>query len=272
MDHLTEYQIDRHPVHYIPDFINEIEEDTLLRKIESSPVGKWRNLPSRRLASFVTDFPNLLEKLRATGAFSATPQGTVNHIILNEYLPGQGITPHQDGPAYHPVVATLTLSSHAVMEYYRYRENSQIVSDDPATKSDEENFGKIIDPVPILRLLLGPRSLVITHGLLYTQHLHGISGARYDIFVSSYVDLDVLKPKYAGEGDSVQIIYARDIANRGMLGSQSLRDRFAQLTDSNGKADQRGEEVRLERETRASLTCRVVEKTSRAAGKLLKLR
>ncbi|KAJ1302775.1 hypothetical protein OPQ81_003083 [Rhizoctonia solani] len=286
MDHLNKYQVDRHPVHYIPNFINETEEITLLRKIESSPAGKWRNLPNRGeisksgtlvpqdLPSFVTDFPNLLEKLRSTGAFSATSQGTVNHIILNEYLPGQGITPHQDGPAYHPVVATLTLGSHAVMEYYRYRDTSPKVPSDSTTKMDEEIPGKVIDPVPVLRLLLESRSLVITHGALYTQHLHGISGAHHDIFAPDE-DLDALQAKYMGKEGSAQVVSAWDIANRGILGSQDLRDRFAQLTSSTKIAEQGAEEDRiicLERRTRASLTCRVVEKTSKAAGRLLKLR
>ncbi|CAE6476086.1 unnamed protein product [Rhizoctonia solani] len=235
-------------------------------------ISKTGTLVPQDLPSFVTDFPNLLEKLKSTGAFSATPQGTANHIILNEYLPGQGITPHQDGAAYHPVVATLTLGSHAVMDYYQYREPPQITTDGLTKKSQGENSGRVIDSVPILRLLLEPRSLVITHGVLYTQHLHGISGTRYDIFAPSHVDQDILKTKYAGEGDTVQIVSAQDIANRGILGSQVLRDHLAQLTSSNGSLDQAGEEFRLERLTRASLTCRVVEKTSKAAGKLLKLR
>ncbi|KAG8691825.1 hypothetical protein FRC11_008449 [Ceratobasidium sp. 423] len=216
--------------------------------------------------------PNLLEKLRSTGAFAATSQGTINHIILNEYLPGQGITPHQDGPAYHPVVATLTLGSYAIMEYYQYREPSPESPGDPTTKTTS---GKVIDPEPILRLLLEPRSLVITHGALYTQHLHGISGAHYDIIAPSYDNLDALKEKYTSEGGSAQVISVRDIANREMLGSQHLRDRFTQLAGSTRNPDRGGEDdnvIRLERQTRASLTCRVVEKTSKAAGKLLKLR
>ncbi|KEP54681.1 2OG-Fe(II) oxygenase family protein [Rhizoctonia solani 123E] len=296
MEHLNEYQVDRHPVHYIPNFINEAEEATLLRKIESSPAGKWRNLPNRRqlrsrvrlqvwggeisksgtlvpqdLPSFVTDYPNLLEKLRATGAFSAVSQGTVNHIILNEYLPGQGITPHQDGPSYHPVVATLTLGSHAVMEYYRYRESSQDGSDDP----NREDVGKTIDPLPTLRLLLEPRSLVITHGALYTQHLHGIPGVHCDIFAPPHESLNTLQTRYAGEEGRTQVVFARDIANREMLGSQDLRDRFAQLASSTESVDQEGKHnklIYLARQTRVSLTCRVVEKSSKAAGKLLKQR
>ena len=30
-----------------------------------------------------------------------------NHVLVNEYLPGQGIMPHTDGPLFHPTIATV---------------------------------------------------------------------------------------------------------------------------------------------------------------------
>lgn len=42
----------------------------------------------------------------------------INHVLVNEYLPGQGIMPHQDGPAYFPVVAIISLGSPAVMRFF----------------------------------------------------------------------------------------------------------------------------------------------------------
>lgn len=41
-----------------------------------------------------------------------------NHVLVNEYLPGQGIMPHEDGAAYRPVVATVSLGSAAVVEFW----------------------------------------------------------------------------------------------------------------------------------------------------------
>ncbi|RZC83328.1 hypothetical protein C5167_046116 [Papaver somniferum] len=41
----------------------------------------------------------------------------INHVLINEYLPDQGIMPHQDGPAYFPVVAIISLGSPAVMNF-----------------------------------------------------------------------------------------------------------------------------------------------------------
>ena len=39
--------------------------------------------------------------------------GTVkpNHILLNEYLPGQGISPHLDGDLFYPTIATVSLGN-----------------------------------------------------------------------------------------------------------------------------------------------------------------
>jgi hypothetical protein len=130
----------------------------------------------------------------------------------------------------------------------------------------EESTGKIIDPTPVLRLLLEPRSLVITHGALYTDHLHGIPGTHHDVFASSRESINELETKYSSEEGTVQVLSAGSIANKGMLGSQDLRDRFAEL------ASQVVRDIHLERRTRVSLTCRVVEKTSKVAGKLLRLK
>ena len=39
-----------------------------------------------------------------------------------------------------------------------------------------------INPKPILSLFLERRSLVVTTGSLYTEHLHGIEGVEEDVF------------------------------------------------------------------------------------------
>ncbi|GAB1526064.1 hypothetical protein RhiTH_009230 [Rhizoctonia solani] len=133
------------------------------------------------------------------------------------------------------------------MEYYQYLEPSQEDAPDPSVKTSGGNAGKVIDPAPILRLLLEPRSLVVTHGVLYTHHLHGISGAHSDVFASSHEDIGKLKAKYLGEERNVELANQAD-------------------------QESRLAHIHLERRTRASLTCRVVEKTSKAAGKLLRLK
>ena len=49
-----------------------------------------------------------------TGVFSGHPP---NHVLLNAYLPGQGIHSHQDGPIYNPGVCILSLGASAVMNF-----------------------------------------------------------------------------------------------------------------------------------------------------------
>jgi alkylated DNA repair protein alkB family protein 6 len=90
---------------------------------------------------------------------SHSPHLAPNHCLINEYLPGQGIHPHEDGDAYYPVVATVSLGSHIVL--------------DVKAKSDHTDTGG-------WRILQERRSLLITSGDLYTDCLHGISEVETD--------------------------------------------------------------------------------------------
>jgi len=182
--------------YYIPNFVTEDEEVLLLRKIQETPQLKWKQLSNRRLQTwggdltaknvvivqplppFICSYPDLISRIASTGAFDDSPHQRPNHVILNEYNPGQGIMPHQDGPAYHPVVATLSLGSHTVMHYY----------DLPAQQ-------------PVLSLFLEPRSLVITAQEQYTACAHGIdsvSGDRVGEFV--WANAEIVGRKLAGGG------------------------------------------------------------------------
>ena len=60
----------------------------------------------------------LLQRLaRDTEAFG--PGKEPNHVLLNAYMPGQGIMAHQDGPLYHPGACIVSLSSPTVMHFTR---------------------------------------------------------------------------------------------------------------------------------------------------------
>lgn len=103
---------------------------------------------------------------------------------MNEYLPGQGIFPHTDGPLYTPVVANITLGSHAVLEISR--------------REDRHPEGKI---------LLKPRSLLITKDEAYTDFLHGIEEIEEDIVDSSVVGAESFgdQPKCLVRGTRVSL-------------------------------------------------------------------
>lgn len=97
--------------------------------------------------------------------FDASPHGTPNHCLINEYLPGQGIHAHEDGDAYYPVVATVSLSSHIVLDIKPKK--NDMTGEKPG---DGQSW----------RVLQEPRSLLITTGQLYTECLHGISEVEID--------------------------------------------------------------------------------------------
>lgn len=93
--------------------------------------GQWVQLAQRRLQTwggtphpsgivqdqlppFLADVANGLSQA-APSIFGTPP----NHVLLNEYIGGQGIAPHRDGPMYHPRVAVLSLAGPALFELVR---------------------------------------------------------------------------------------------------------------------------------------------------------
>jgi alkylated DNA repair protein alkB family protein 6 len=92
----------------------------------------------------------IVDRISSLGIFQDAPHG-INHCLINEYLPGQGIMPHEDGDAYFPVVATVN---------------------DPALEDREEPKR--------WRVLQEPRSLLLTTGSAYTDTLHGIAEITED--------------------------------------------------------------------------------------------
>uniref|UniRef100_A0ACD5UMJ7 Uncharacterized protein n=1 Tax=Avena sativa TaxID=4498 RepID=A0ACD5UMJ7_AVESA len=107
----------------------------------------------------------------------------INHVLINEYHPNQGIMLHQDGPAYFPVVAIIFLASPVVIDFTPHRKLRVHEHTYPQTvQSDElqESNGsckfegtKGADPAS-LSLLLMPCSLLIFKDQAYTDFLHGI--------------------------------------------------------------------------------------------------
>jgi alkylated DNA repair protein alkB family protein 6 len=98
----------------------------------------------------------MTDRFGELGIFKGAPHG-VNHCLINEYLPGQGIMPHEDGGAYHPVVATVSLGGAVVL--------------DVTAKSSPMRW----------RILQEPRSLLVTTAAAYTETLHGIADVHEDI-------------------------------------------------------------------------------------------
>ena len=166
--------------YYIPNFITAAEEQRLIAEINRLPKAKWTVLSHRRLLSLpsmligdakdtliAAPLPKVLEapildRFRSYGVFADSPHHAPNQCLVNEYEPGQGIMPHEDGPAYYPLTATVSLKGHTVLDIYK------------KTGQGEK------ETEPSWRILQEPRSLLITTADMYKDTLHGIAEATTD--------------------------------------------------------------------------------------------
>lgn len=186
--------------------------------------------------------------------------------------------PHEDGPAYHPAVATLSLASAQCVDIYQYlsttspspplvatpatsttdnASNDNRSMNDPTDKaSTDASSGRTIAAVPLARIYLAPRSLLIMSSSLYTTHLHGISPTTADILTttSSGTPKSEKTPTDTPEPASTAATAVVPVANLGMLAPEiqdTVRDQG---------------EYRSSRGTRVSLTFRRVTRVMRGGG------
>ena len=126
-------------LHYCCNYIDEAEQQKLLGLIDQQP---WLTDLKRRVqhygykydykARMVTPelylgplpdwLMSLAQRLHREGLFSTTP----DQAIINEYLPGQGISAHVDCvPCFGSEIVSLSLGSACVMEFTHPHHNSQ---------------------------------------------------------------------------------------------------------------------------------------------------
>lgn len=122
--------------------------------------------------------------------FSDSPHQVPNHCLINEYLPGQGIHPHEDGGAYAPIVATISLGAPIVLDIFPK----------PAEGGVLQRNSR-----PQWRILQEERSLLVSTGEMYTKYLHGIEAVKEDIDLQEVANWDFLgdKERFA-EGRNVR--------------------------------------------------------------------
>lgn len=283
-------------------------------QIDESPQPKWRQAGTGRrlqylggnltknnsiipepLPAYVKQFPDLIHRIqRITDCFSPYSDPLINpldaeskpstqrlgdgpnQVLINEYLPGQGISPHEDGPAYQPAVATLSLGSGSCLDIYQYLSfenpsppltassrpdgNTRTMGDFPA------NSGKAIATVPLSHVFLEPRSLFIMTNSLYQTHLHGIKPQTSDLIQG--VPLTPSEPDSSERDDSTtsqeiegEVREAVKIANQGLLGDEVRREALS-----------RGEVWHHPREKRVSMTFRRIEKISKLGSLMTGIR
>ncbi|XP_047523942.1 alpha-ketoglutarate-dependent dioxygenase alkB homolog 6 [Pieris napi] len=178
--------------YYVSDFITEAEEKNILSNVYGVPKPKWTQLSNRRLQNWggiphnkgmiAESIPiwlsNYLLKIDKLNLMNGNKP---NHILVNEYTPGQGILPHLDGFLFYPTITTISLASHAILNFY-----------EPISK--HTNSLK-----PRFSFLLEPRSLLILQDKLFSHYLHGIEDIYEDIITDSILNLDMCSSKYSIE-------------------------------------------------------------------------
>lgn len=202
--------------YYLPSFITPAEEAQIITDIRRVPDLRWTALSHRRLLSLpstltgssrdtliAAPLPSYLDpivtRLKEGIYFQESAHKAPNHVLINEYRPGQGIMPHEDGPAYNPITATVSLGSHTVLDIYQKNEHGE--------RASQASW----------RVLQEPRSLLVTTGDMYAETLHGISEieADEDLNAASIVNWDLL-----GDSD----VYGSGHAPRSTRISLTLRD------------------------------------------------
>ncbi|GMK59731.1 hypothetical protein CspeluHIS016_0803370 [Cutaneotrichosporon spelunceum] len=245
--------------YYIPDFITPDEETYLLRKVGETPQPKWKTVGSGRRLSYwggtmsknsvllpeampdwLSSFPDIVERVDAfldAAAAADTDKGKskervlgINQVLVNEYQRGQGISPHEDGPAFRPLVATLSLGSPTILDIHHYVSPT---APSPPMIPTEGNEGRAIAAVPLGHVLLMPRSLFILTGSLYSSHLHGIAARERDSFIAPERESEVPATAQAAEdalprSTNKAKAEANVVANASLAGLDTLpRDAFA---------------------------------------------
>lgn len=185
---LSAYHVRNIPptVYYIPKFITEDEESLIIKNVYSVPKPKWTVLSNRRLQDYggvphekgmiPEEIPSWLQtymkKIDELNVFEGKKS---NQVLINEYLPGQGIMPHTDGPIFSPTITTITCGSHTVLEFLENNENRK----------------------KVCGLLLERLSLVIIKDDMYSKYLHSICERTDDIITSTCVNLLHCGNKYS---------------------------------------------------------------------------
>ena len=130
---------------------------------------------------------------------------------------------------FYPVVSTISLGSHTLLDFYYHRDNveqkSEFASttpeegngtitenrgtrdiqgdeDDPS-KDGQRSSGNNLDDHHFLSMLLEQRSLVLVCGEMYTQHLHGIAERTHDRVTDKIANLQNLSQPVS-IGDTLQ--------------------------------------------------------------------
>lgn len=152
-----------HGLQYLPDFISVDEERELIEAIDGQ---LWLNDLKRRVQHYGYKYDYKARAVTADSYLGSLSDWLIpvtrklpfkpDQAIVNEYLPGQGISSHVDCvPCFADTIASLSLGSGAMMQFVNGQE-----------KHD---------------LYLKPRSLIILSGPARYEWTHAIPARKSDV-------------------------------------------------------------------------------------------
>jgi alkylated DNA repair dioxygenase AlkB len=155
---------------YLPDYLDEAREHALLALVDAMP---WLTELRRRVQHYgykydykgrkvtpemyLGPLPDwLLPLARELTDRGVMPQ-VADQVIVNDYVPGQGIAPHVDCvPCFADTIASLTVGSSCILEFTNVKTRAK------------------------RPLFLAPRSLVAFSGEARYEWRHGIAARKSD--------------------------------------------------------------------------------------------
>ncbi|HEY0735309.1 MAG TPA: alpha-ketoglutarate-dependent dioxygenase AlkB [Herpetosiphonaceae bacterium] len=157
---------------YIADYITEAEQERIIEIIDAQT---WQNDLKRRVQHYGYKYDYKKRFINFEMYLGALPEWLLmlaqklvqdrlvsdlpDQVIVNEYLPGQGISSHVDCvPCFDDTIVSLSLNSFCVMEFTH-------------TQSAQK--------IPVL---LEPRSVVVLQGESRYSWKHGIASRKIDVF------------------------------------------------------------------------------------------
>ena len=157
---------------YFPNALTEEQEQALLQELDG-PEAEWRPHTDSKNSRRVQHYGYRYDYKRRTVSDPTTPipahwadlfpstHSEWNQVILNEYLPGQGISAHTDSLAYGDVIQCYTIGSGATMRF---------TPEDKEDKEDKERRDIYVEP----------RSLYVMTGEARYQWKHEMVSCKTD--------------------------------------------------------------------------------------------
>lgn len=162
---------------YIADFISESEESDLTSTIDAN---SWLTDLKRRTQHYGYKYDYTKKSIDTSMSLGPLPSWLtlivskliltnimtdVDQVIVNEYIPGQGISKHTDCvPCFGDTIASLSLGSTCAMELEHYQSGKK---------------GTI---------MLAPRSLLVLSGEARYDWMHAIPARKQDVFQNSTLE------------------------------------------------------------------------------------